>query len=305
MGVRCFLWILVFISIISISIALTIAPTTVQVQKIATNATNTTVQKTTVPIANVQTIQQVQPIQPENETRQTTIIPKAPVVTAVMPVNMSVQITNTTSPKKEPIIQKAQAQFTNVSIKTIDDLKKDVEEFPKEKIKETIENSIFNITKEAKSYLKNESLLLKELNKSNTELKEKIKEEKRTDQNLFKTVSNAFSKFFGLFSKKPELATLNLPKAGPRADGISANLTQWFREIPAGEEISIDPIGGVIYLYWLDENGKICHGTPGSGAGEGPIILYPEGWSGLFSTEDSGEVVSDEQLKQKKIFKFF
>jgi hypothetical protein len=309
MGVKSFLWVLVFISFISIAFALAIAPSTLQIKKIPTNATNTMT-----PIADVRTVQQVQPIQPEkeNEARQTTIIQKALVVTSVMPANMSVQTTNTTSSKKKLLIQRTQAQFTNVSIKTIDDLKKDVEEFSKEKIKEQLKNSIFNMTREAKSYLKNESLLskelLKEFNKSNLELKEKINEEKKTNQNFFKVISNTFGKFFGLFGKKTESAVhmpLNLPTPGPRADGISVNLTQWFREIPPGEEIQIDPIGGALYLYWLDENGKICHGTPGSDAGEGPMILYPEGWSGLFSTEDSGGVVSDEQLKQKKIFKFF
>lgn len=57
--------------------------------------------------------------------------------------------------------------------------------------------------------------------------------------------------------------TVTIMTRVPKEQGISLNLRNWWRDVPPDHEIEIDPLQGQLYLYWLDENGNICHGVPG------------------------------------------
>jgi hypothetical protein len=34
-----------------------------------------------------------------------------------------------------------------------------------------------------------------------------------------------------------------------------------------------DPIGGFLFLYWIDDNGNVCHGQPGVSGQPGPVVV--------------------------------
>jgi hypothetical protein len=40
-----------------------------------------------------------------------------------------------------------------------------------------------------------------------------------------------------------------------------------------GPEITIDPVGGILLVYWLDEDGRICHGEPGISGQPGAVSI--------------------------------
>ena len=41
-------------------------------------------------------------------------------------------------------------------------------------------------------------------------------------------------------------------KGGPRENGLTVDLTRWFEEAPPVSKVEIDPVGGVLRVYWLD-----------------------------------------------------
>lgn len=48
-------------------------------------------------------------------------------------------------------------------------------------------------------------------------------------------------------------------------------LSSWWSSF--GSDVDVDPIGGALLIYWVDESGNACHGTPGTSGQPGPIEL--------------------------------
>jgi hypothetical protein len=51
------------------------------------------------------------------------------------------------------------------------------------------------------------------------------------------------------------------------------SIAQFYDRVPAATPIAIDPIGGYLLLYWIDEQGAACHGSPGASGQPGPAAL--------------------------------
>src|SRR5215216_2139324 len=51
------------------------------------------------------------------------------------------------------------------------------------------------------------------------------------------------------------------------------SLTHFYDRVPAATPIAVDPIGGYLLLYWIDEQGAACHGLPGTSGQPGPAAL--------------------------------
>jgi len=47
----------------------------------------------------------------------------------------------------------------------------------------------------------------------------------------------------------------------------------WWASRPAGSTIDMDPMGGFLLAYWIDEAGNACHGTPGQTGQLGPAAV--------------------------------
>jgi hypothetical protein len=48
-------------------------------------------------------------------------------------------------------------------------------------------------------------------------------------------------------------------------------LSSWWSSLSS--DVELDPIGGALLVYWVDESGNACHGTPGTSGQPGPIEL--------------------------------
>jgi hypothetical protein len=59
-------------------------------------------------------------------------------------------------------------------------------------------------------------------------------------------------------------------------DEPSVDLTRWWSDVPPEDtaNIQIDPVGGWIFLYWIDDDGVVCHGEPGVSGWPGPLALF-------------------------------
>src|SRR5215208_1432749 len=61
--------------------------------------------------------------------------------------------------------------------------------------------------------------------------------------------------------------------AGATTGCTFVSLTHFYDRVPAATTIAIDPIGGYLLLYWIDEQGVACHGSPGTSGQPGPAAL--------------------------------
>ncbi len=86
------------------------------------------------------------------------------------------------------------------------------------------------------------------------------------------------------FLKGILLSILPGEKSGPRENGLIIDITRWFEELPPGLKITIDPAGGILKVYWLDEDGNICHGEPGISGQPGTVTI---------SDPDASEILND------------
>lgn len=50
-------------------------------------------------------------------------------------------------------------------------------------------------------------------------------------------------------------------------------LNAWWSNVDDQSQIEMDPMGGYIYLYWIDEDGCVCHGDPGVSGQPGPELV--------------------------------
>lgn len=81
-------------------------------------------------------------------------------------------------------------------------------------------------------------------------------------------------------TETPEQPELSLPpleplRQGPREQGIKVNISNFWQNAPSGQDIGMDPISGMLHLYWLDSDGNICRGNPGVTGQPGSAVFYP------------------------------
>lgn len=55
------------------------------------------------------------------------------------------------------------------------------------------------------------------------------------------------------------------------------------------------PLGGYVFLYWIDEKGHACHGEPGKNAAQGPIIIRATSDSSFFAAREN-ELIDEATL---------
>ena len=61
------------------------------------------------------------------------------------------------------------------------------------------------------------------------------------------------------------------------------------------DEPDVDPIGGYLYLYWIDENDQICHGVPGISGQPGPEVILA--WTDeSYEAIKDGSIITEDQL---------
>jgi hypothetical protein len=53
----------------------------------------------------------------------------------------------------------------------------------------------------------------------------------------------------------------------------NVSLKQYYVRVPLSAPIAIDPIGGYMLLYWVDPDGTVCHGAPGTSGQPGPAAI--------------------------------
>ncbi len=89
-----------------------------------------------------------------------------------------------------------------------------------------------------------------------------------------KTVSN-FIVFlvFCLFGSGCETITVLKDSALYSCGTSTVYLSGWWSNVQDKSAISVDPIGGYQFVYWLDDAGNVCHGNPGSNGQPGPVVI--------------------------------
>lgn len=66
--------------------------------------------------------------------------------------------------------------------------------------------------------------------------------------------------------------------------------------VPTQQTPAIDPLGGSLFLYWVDDQGNVCHGEPGASGQPGPYEI-PAYNPDAFSAAQQTAVINDEQLR--------
>jgi hypothetical protein len=77
-------------------------------------------------------------------------------------------------------------------------------------------------------------------------------------------------------------------------------LTNFWHET-TNQTIGMDPIGGYIFLYWVDNNGNACHGEPGVSGQPGPVVIKAFSQQ-AYDAAQSNSFISEEQMKQFQEF---
>lgn len=98
-----------------------------------------------------------------------------------------------------------------------------------------------------------------------------------------------YSFFSGLFTVMPVYR-------GPRSQGLTINLKDWWKDVATSVEIGVDPLGGAIYLFWLDDEGNICHGDPGTTGQPGLVLIMPSNFGELRTLRRSDATITIEEL---------
>jgi hypothetical protein len=74
------------------------------------------------------------------------------------------------------------------------------------------------------------------------------------------------------------------------------SLTQYYARVPATAPIGIDPIGGFALFYWVDPDGIVCHGAPGSSGQPGPAVIEAAKPAAVQDAKSNAVVVSTQLL---------
>ncbi|MBC8403433.1 MAG: hypothetical protein H8E14_18260 [Candidatus Marinimicrobia bacterium] len=72
-------------------------------------------------------------------------------------------------------------------------------------------------------------------------------------------------------------------------------LSAWWNRVE-GQTPSNDPMGGYIFLYWVDEDGNACHGDPGVSGQPGPYVINAFHQE-AYSTAENNNIITQEQLE--------
>ena len=80
-------------------------------------------------------------------------------------------------------------------------------------------------------------------------------------------------------------------------------LVSWWSVVDDQSLIEIDPMGGYIFLYWVDEDGNACHGNPGTSGQPGPFVVsaFREG---AYDAGRDNIIISKQELDQFQIIPF-
>lgn len=74
-------------------------------------------------------------------------------------------------------------------------------------------------------------------------------------------------------------------------------ISSWWNKVPSETTIAIDPMGGWVIIYWIGEDGKVYHGTPGVNAKKGYetfAAIPPE----VYTASNENQAISSEDYKQ-------
>ncbi len=65
--------------------------------------------------------------------------------------------------------------------------------------------------------------------------------------------------------------------------------------VPTVQTPSVDPLGGSLFIYWVDDKGNVCHGQPGVSGQPGPYEIPVYAPAALTAAQQTA-VISNEQL---------
>lgn len=74
------------------------------------------------------------------------------------------------------------------------------------------------------------------------------------------------------------------------------SLTQYYARVPPTAPIGIDPIGGYALFFWVDPDGNVCHGAPGSSGQPGPAAVEAAKPAAIQDAKTNAVVVSTQLL---------
>jgi hypothetical protein len=77
-------------------------------------------------------------------------------------------------------------------------------------------------------------------------------------------------------------------------------LTNFWNET-TNQNIGIDPLGGYIFFYWVDNNGNACHGEPGISGQPGPQVINAYSQE-AYDAAVSNSFISEDRMKQLQQF---
>jgi hypothetical protein len=74
------------------------------------------------------------------------------------------------------------------------------------------------------------------------------------------------------------------------------SLTQYYARVPSTTPIGVDPIGGFALFFWVDPDGIVCHGAPGSSGQPGPAVIEAAKPAAVQDSKTNTVVVSTQLL---------
>lgn len=75
------------------------------------------------------------------------------------------------------------------------------------------------------------------------------------------------------------------------------DLSLWWTGLEDQSLVSIDPMGGYIFVYWIDEDGNACHGVPGISGQPGPGVVIAFHMQG-YDAASGNATITMEQLQE-------
>lgn len=75
----------------------------------------------------------------------------------------------------------------------------------------------------------------------------------------------------------------------------TAYLNGWYANLPSQSQIDMDPFGGYVFAYWIDDLGNVCSGDPGRNGQVGPAAI-PAQTSAARAAVAANSPITPEQL---------
>lgn len=76
-------------------------------------------------------------------------------------------------------------------------------------------------------------------------------------------------------------------------------LSNYYKD--TNQNIAIDPLGGYIFLYWIDANGNACHGEPGVSGQPGPLVIKAFSQE-AYDAAAAGAVITQAQMEDYQTY---